>query len=127
MATANPLPPSPSPGSPPTAVRAPRRGRRLLVGILAVAVGVGVVLYARPIQQTALTGAAFGARVGCSCRYVAGRSLADCRKDLEPGMSLVLLGEDRATRSITARVPLLATQRATWHEGQGCVLEPWAQ
>lgn len=70
-------------------------------------------------------GAAYGARVACSCRYVGGRTLGDCRKDFEPGMDLITLSEDPATRSVTARFPLIARQTATYRQGWGCVLEPW--
>src|SRR3546814_10291598 len=31
-------------------------------------------------------GSAYAARVGCSCRYVQGRSLESCQSDFEPGM-----------------------------------------
>jgi hypothetical protein len=60
-----------------------------------------------------------------SRRYIAGRGLADCEKDFEPGMEFVFLSDDPATRSVTARVPLLASSTAQYREGFGCVLEPW--
>jgi hypothetical protein len=79
----------------------------------------------KPLSSTALAGTAFGARTACSCHYVAGRSLSDCRKDFEPGMSLIMLSADENSKSLTARFPLLARQTATFHEGEGCVLEKW--
>ncbi|MFM6949709.1 MAG: hypothetical protein ACKOW1_01660 [Novosphingobium sp.] len=78
-----------------------------------------------PLNAYAITGAAYGARVACSCHYLGGRSLDDCRKDFEPGMELVFLSRDAEAKSVTARFPLLATQTATYYEGQGCRLEPW--
>lgn len=78
-----------------------------------------------PARRYALTGASYGARVACSCHYLGGRSLQDCRKDFEPGMELVLLSADEEAKSVTARFPLLANQTATFYEGQGCRLEPW--
>lgn len=115
MATANP------------SLRRPRRsGRpRRLVLVLAVAVLVLGALFWSPLHERALAGASFGARIGCSCRYVEGRPLGDCRKDFEPGMALVLLSADEETSSVTARVPLLARQTASFVSGRGCALEPW--
>lgn len=103
-------------------------GRRLWLRVLfAAAVLVAALgwFYREPIAGYTATGAAFGARTACSCRYVAGRSLEDCKKDFEPGMEVVFLSEDEEARSVTAWVPLLASDTATWREGQGCVLDRW--
>jgi hypothetical protein len=87
---------------------------------------VSLCLWMRePIRGYALTGASYGARVACSCRYIGGRSLSDCRKDFESGMGLVMLSENDADRSVTATFPLLARQTARMVEGEGCQLEPW--
>lgn len=102
-----------------------RRSRRVLL----MGVGLIVVLVAvfwRPLASYAVTGSAYGARVVCSCRYAGGRSLGDCRKDLEAGMELVSLRDDPATKAVTARFALLSPQTAIFREGQGCVLEKWA-
>jgi hypothetical protein len=112
MATANPAP----------AIAA--RPRRWPWAAL-VAVGLALAWFWAPLNGFAMTGAAYGARVACSCHYVGGRDLADCRKDFEPGMELVMLSADAETRSVTARFPLLARQTATFREGEGCRLEPW--
>jgi hypothetical protein len=99
-------------------------GRRIgwaLAICVVVALGAGwpqLRLFAR-------TAASYGARVGCSCRYVEGRQLADCAKDFEPGMGLVWLSEDAAAHRITARYAVLASQSATWRAGPGCLAEPW--
>jgi hypothetical protein len=96
-------------------------------GLLAIAI-VLVALAAwfhTPIMGYARTGASYGAHVGCSCRYIEGRSIGDCRKDFEKGMGLVTLSENSDARSITARFPLLSAQTATYREGQGCVIERW--
>ena len=92
---------------------------------LAVLGGGAAWWYREPIAGYSETGAAFGARTACSCRYLAGRSIADCEKDFEPGMEVVLLSDDPETRSVTARVPLLSSATAQYREGFGCVLEPW--
>jgi len=78
-----------------------------------------------PLHAYARAGAAYGARVACSCRYVGGRSLSDCRKDFEPGMELIMLSEDGAAKSVTARFPLIASETATYRPLFGCRLEPW--
>jgi hypothetical protein len=103
-----------------------RRGNRALwtavivVALLALwaAFGSAALGYAR-------AGTAYGARVACSCRYVAGRSLDDCAKDKLAGMELVTFSDDDDTKSVTARMLVLASDTATYREGWGCVLEPW--
>ncbi|MCW1401503.1 hypothetical protein OKA06_03865 [Novosphingobium sp. MW5] len=95
------------------------------LGLLALVPLALLVWFWTPVNGYAQTGASYGARVACSCRYVAGRSLGDCRKDFEEGMGLVMLSEDAAAKSVTARFPLLASQTATYRDGPGCVLEPW--
>ena len=120
MATANHAAQN-SPGSTRPATR--RRGVWALVAVAALAVLLAV--FWRPLTGFARVGAAYGAHVGCSCRYAGGRSLEDCAKDFEPGMELASLSEDRKARSVTARFPLLGGATAIYHEGWGCVLEPW--
>lgn len=105
------------------ATRSPWRRRALLLGLALL--GGLLALFWKPLNGYAEAGSAYGARVGCSCRYVGGRDLADCRKDFEPGMELVRLSEDAAAKSVTATFPLLASHTATYHEGPGCQLEPW--
>ena len=77
------------------------------------------------LRDKSRVAAAYGAKVGCACHYIAGRSLHDCAKDFEPGMGLVWMTEDREAHSITARYAILPSQKATWSPGPGCVLEPW--
>src|SRR5690349_25107590 len=91
-----------------------------LVALLALwaAFGSAALGYAR-------AGTAYGARVACSCRYVAGRSLEDCTKDKLAGMELVTLSDDDEAKSVTARMLILASDTATYRKGYGCVLQPW--
>jgi hypothetical protein len=95
--------------------------------LLALVVTAGLLgwFYREPLRGYSTTGAAFAARTACSCRYVAGRSLEDCEKDLEPGMALVFVSEDEDARSVTASVPLLARDTARYRPGFGCLLDPW--
>lgn len=111
-----------------TAKRSKAASRRIWPSaLLAVAVLVGGVawFYREPIGGYTTTGAAYGARTACACRYVAGRSLEDCEKDFEPGMEVVFLSDDPETKSVTARVPLLSSATARHRDGFGCLLEPW--
>jgi hypothetical protein len=109
----------------PVAQKSKRVGRRRWPWLIPLALLALLVWYWTPLIGMAQTGASFGARVACSCRYVAGRSLGDCRKDFESGMGLVILSEDTTAKTVTARFPLLASQTATYRDGPGCVLESW--
>ncbi len=121
MATANPLSPRPHPRQ----RLWPRRWARRAGWLLALVAAVTLALSWTTLRRNALTGAAVGARLACSCRYVAGRPLGVCDRDFEPGMALVTLSEDAEDRSVTARVALIASQTARWRPGQGCALDPW--
>lgn len=112
MATANPA-------------SSKRSSRRRWPWLVLLVLGGLLAWFWAPLNGFAITGAAYGARVACSCHYMGGRSLDDCRKDFEPGMELVILSADEGAKSVTARFPLLAAQTATYYEGEGCRLEPW--
>lgn len=113
MATANPA-------------TSPMRRRLRRLGLVAVIALAALLFWGwHPLNGYAVTGASYGARVACSCHFVGGRDLGDCRKDFEPGMELVMLSEDSKAKSVTARFPLLASQTATFRAGEGCRLEPW--
>jgi len=111
-------------------IRQSSRWRRNLI-VLAVLVLAGWLAWAwQGMREEALVGAAYGARVGCVCRYVSNRPLAACKGDLEvAGLSgiarRVSLSEDADRHAITASVPLLASQSADFQEARGCQLEPW--
>lgn len=124
MATTNPVPGNLSDATPPG--RKTRLPLRLFLLAAALA-GIGLGWFWQPLNSFAVTGASYAARVGCSCRFVGGRDLSDCRKDFEPGMELISLSQDVEARSVTARFPLLSTQTATYREGAGCVLQPWTE
>lgn len=105
------------------ATRSPRRRNALLLGLGLIA--ALLAMFWIPINGYAETGAAYGARIACSCRYVGERELSACTRDFEPGMELVSLSEDAKAKSVTATFPLLASHTATYREGPGCQLEPW--
>jgi hypothetical protein len=96
-----------------------------IIVLVAIVIGAAVWLNRAPIEGYASVGTSYAARVACSCRFVAGRSLEDCEKDKLGGMELVTLSDDVDARSVTARFPLVTANTATYREGYGCVLEPW--
>lgn len=75
-------------------------------------------------RARAEVGAAYGARVTCSCRYVEGRSAESCAGDTEPGMQIVSITEDPDTKSVTGSVPMMARRTARYRAGWGCLLDP---
>lgn len=104
----------------------PRRHRtRNALVLVVLAMAVVVAVFRRGLQAQALLATSYAAHIGCTCHYVAGRSLADCRKDFEPGMALVTLSDRPETHTVIARIPLIATQTATFRDGAGCQLQNW--
>lgn len=104
----------------------PRRRRLMRAGLVLAAMLAGALAWGwEPLGGYARTGASYGARMGCACRYVAGRPIGECRADFEDGMGLVMLSDDPDTRSVTARFPLLSRQTAQFRPGEGCMLQPW--
>lgn len=132
-ATPEPVPPPPSsvsrPDTPATGRDRTRNPGRW-GGCLPWAILIGVVLAGWLVwkfpsfKAQAELGSAYAARVGCSCRYVQGRSLESCQSDFEPGMEMVSLSEDPDTRTITGSVPLLASRSARYAGASGCLLDP---
>lgn len=106
------------------AVNASRRWPFVLVALLLVAAGL-FAWFRTPITGYAQVSTAYSARVACSCRFVAGRTLEDCARDKLDGMELVSLSEDEEERSVTARFALLASDTARLRDGYGCVLDPF--
>ncbi len=94
----------------------------------AIALGMLFAIFAiwkfPSFKAQAELGSAYAARVGCSCRYVQGRSLDSCQSDFEPGMEMVSLSEDPATKTVTGSVPLLASRSARYAGASGCLLRP---
>ena len=99
----------------------PRKGL-IVLAVIALALVAALLYFLPSMQGYSRTGSAYAARVVCSCRYVGGRGMEDCQKDLEPGMEIVSLTEDEPLKRITASVPLLAEEVAIYREGYGCVL-----
>ncbi|MBX7541467.1 hypothetical protein [Qipengyuania sphaerica] len=98
----------------------------LWLAVLALAgLAAAWLAYGEGLRRTGEAATAYGARVACSCRYVAGRSLEDCAKDKLEGMELVSFSDDDQARSVTASIPFIASDTARYREGYGCVLKKW--
>jgi hypothetical protein len=95
-------------------------GLVVLLGLLLAA-----FLYAHRMRPQLELGVGYGARVACACRFIGNRSLADCRKDFEPGMEPIRLSEDAKAKTITAWVPLLASRTVRFDPLLGCQPEPF--
>lgn len=83
--------------------------------------------YGDAMRGYALAGTGYGAKNACSCRHVSGRELNSCEDDFVPGMAVVFLSEDEDDKSVTASVPLVASQTARYREGFGCVLDSMSE
>lgn len=109
-------------------VKSRRRSRLWLILILALAAIFAALWFSdfgQRLRGDATAGTAYGARVACSCRFVAGRSLEDCAKDKLSGMGLIRFTADDKAKSVTASIPLLARETARLRPGYGCVLRSW--
>jgi hypothetical protein len=73
------------------------------------------------IKGQARVGAAYGAHITCSCRYIEGRDMASCETDKEAGMEMVRLTDDPENKRIYASVPFLAKAVAERRGAFGCV------
>ena len=73
---------------------------------------------------SAEVGAAAMAKVSCSCVFVDGRDLGDCRKDNPPGFESVQVSVDPAARTATGSVFGLIHRQASFSPDYGCTLEP---
>ena len=95
------------------------------IGVVAAVVlaAGGLAASGRAPLRYAATGAGYVAHVVCSCRYVGNRNLASCQTDFEPGMEIVSVSDDTKARRVTAWVPLLSKQTASYDPRYGCTLD----
>lgn len=73
------------------------------------------------IKGEARIGAAYGAHITCSCRYIEGRDMASCETDKEAGMEMVSISDDPENKRVYASVPFLAEAVAERRGAFGCV------
>ncbi|SNT28246.1 hypothetical protein [Sphingopyxis indica] len=125
-ATAEPTPAPPPPAERPRKDKAPSRWGGCLpwAAILFVLLAILLIWKFPSLKAQAELGSAYAARVGCSCRYVQGRTLESCQSDFEPGMEMVSISQDPETKTITGSVPLLASRSAHYAGSSGCLLDP---
>lgn len=97
----------------------------VLAALAAVIAALWFSSYGERLRGDATAGTAYAARVTCSCRFVGGRSMEDCEKDRLAGMEMISLSSDEEAKSVTASVPLLASDTASYREGRGCMLQEW--
>lgn len=100
------------------------RGKWVLL-VVAIMLAAMAWAYRTPALGYAHAATSYSARVGCSCRFVAGRDMKSCASDRLAGMELVTLVDDEEAKSVTARFPLLSSDTAIYRKGYGCVLESW--
>jgi hypothetical protein len=110
----------------PVTHRSSRRWPSFVFALLLVGGGV-TWAYGEEASGMAEVGTAYGAKNACSCRYLAGRELGSCSDDFLPGMEAVFLSEDEEEQAVTAYVPLIASNTARYHQGFGCMLDPWKE
>jgi hypothetical protein len=90
----------------------------------AVALG-GAYAYLYSQKPFLELGVGYAARIACGCTYIGNRPLDDCSKDFEPGMELISLSEDKATKTITASVPFMVSRSARFDPLLGCQPDPF--
>ena len=105
------------------------KARRIVSGLMFALVALAAVIffYVRSQKPLLELGVGYGARVACGCRYIGNRSLADCKKDFEPGMEAIRLSEDPKTKTITALVPLIASRSVRFDLVLGCQPEAYTK
>ncbi|HKT85962.1 MAG TPA: hypothetical protein VJQ77_07755 [Novosphingobium sp.] len=111
--------------------RQPSRWKRNLVLLVLALAAAALAFSWNGLRDRARITAAYGARVGCACRYVSDRPLESCRGDIAVAglgrtASLMRLSQDAGAKAVSASVPLLWSETATYAQGRGCLLEPWA-
>ena len=97
-----------------------RSARNITLGVLAVIVLLLVWNWSS-ITGQARVGAAYGAHIACSCRYIEGRDIRSCETDKEAGMGIVSFSDDPVNKRVTASVPFIAEAVAERRGAFGCV------
>lgn len=97
-----------------------RTARNVLLGLAALA-ALWLIWNWSSITGQAKIGAAYGAHIACSCRYIEGRDMASCETDKEPGMEIVSLSDDPENKRVTATVMFLAEAVAERRGAFGCL------
>lgn len=94
---------------------------KIFVALLVAIAGLWLLWNWDSIKGQARVGAAYGAHVTCSCRYIEGRDMASCETDKEAGMEMVRLSDEPENKRIYASVPFLSEAVAERRGAFGCV------
>ena len=94
---------------------------KIALSVIALFTALWLLWNWNSIKGQARVGAAYGAHVTCSCRYIEGRDMASCETDKEKGMEMVRLSDDPANQRVYASVPFLAEAVAERRGAFGCV------
>ena len=97
------------------------RTLKITVAVLVVIAGLWLLWNWNSIKGQARAGAAYGAHITCSCRYIEGRDMASCETDKEAGMEMVRLSDEPENKRVYASVPFLAEAVAERRGAFGCV------
>jgi hypothetical protein len=102
----------------------PVQKRRFILPVLGSMVLIAIAWFAynyQSIKGQADLAAAYGAHIACSCRYIAGRELENCKRDFEPGMEMLTVVDDPENKRVIASVPFLAKAMAERRGAYGCI------
>ena len=94
---------------------------KIALSVIALFTALWLLWNWNSIKGQARVGAAYGAHVTCSCRYIEGRDMASCETDKEKGMEMVRLSDDPENKRVYASVPFLAEAVAERRGAFGCV------
>ena len=94
---------------------------KIALSVIALFTALWLLWNWNSIEGQARVGAAYGAHVTCSCRYIEGRDMASCETDKEKGMEMVRLSDDPENKRVYASVPFLAEAVAERRGAFGCV------
>ncbi|WP_271079122.1 hypothetical protein [Aurantiacibacter sp. MUD61] len=95
--------------------------------LLLVAGALIAFFFGEAIAGYSDVGTGYAARQACGCVYIAGQDIDSCYADLTPDMWPIWLSQDADAQSVSASIPLIASEEATYREGYGCVLEPYSR
>ena len=97
------------------------KGAAVLIIVIGVAALLGWQFFLKDTLAQARVAVPYGAKMVCSCRFVAGRDMASCMRDFTEDVSAVSFSEDG--RTITAGVLGGVVSATARHEtGLGCAL-----
>ena len=94
---------------------------KIALSVIALFTALWLLWNWNSIKGQARAGAAYGAHVTCSCRYIEGRDMASCETDKEKGMEMVRLSDDPENKRVYATVPFLAEAVAERRGAFGCI------